>query len=57
MKRGFSLLEMMVVLVIVAALAAIALPYYNQHVAQERRFELLIVGVALRGHPSIKLMK
>lgn len=39
MKSGYSLIEVMIVLVIVASLAAIAFPYYTQHVVREKRFE------------------
>jgi len=35
--RGFTLIEMMIVVVVVAILAAIALPSYNSHLRKSRR--------------------
>jgi type IV pilus assembly protein PilE len=37
--RGFSLLELLVALAIVAVLAAIAVPSYTEYIARSKRFE------------------
>jgi type IV pilus assembly protein PilE len=39
MKHGYSLLEVMIIIVMVSAFAAVAYPYWAQHVASEKRFE------------------
>jgi type IV pilus assembly protein PilE len=39
MKRGFTLIEMLVVLVILSILASVAYPSYSRHVARTRRTE------------------
>lgn len=36
-QRGFTLIEMMIVVVVVAILAAVALPSYNQQIMKTRR--------------------
>ncbi len=38
-KPGFSLLELMIVLIIVGILSAICLPIYSEHLIRERRLE------------------
>lgn len=39
MNRGFTLIEMMVIVVIIAILSAIALPSYQEHVRRSNRAE------------------
>jgi len=39
LKRGFTLIEMLVVLVIVSILAAVAYPSYSKHLVRTRRTE------------------
>ena len=43
--QGFSLIEIMLVVVIIAILAGIALPAYQEHVRQARRAE--VAGILL----------
>ena len=43
MKNGFSLLEVLVVLVIVGIVAAVALPYYRNAVESSRLTEIVIL--------------
>ena len=47
--KGFSLVELMVVVVIVAVLAAIAIPSYNDHVRKSRRGEAIAMVHSLMG--------
>lgn len=42
-QRGFTLIEMMLVVVVLGILAAIALPSYQEHVRQARRAEVSAV--------------
>lgn len=48
--RGFTLIELVIALVVVAILVAIALPSYNEQVIKSRRAEgqALLTGVAAR---------
>jgi type IV pilus assembly protein PilE len=47
--KGFSLIELMIVIVIVSILATIAIPSYNEQVAKSRRAE------AMRGLGDLQL--
>jgi type IV pilus assembly protein PilE len=49
-KKGFSLMEIMIVVVIVGILAAVAIPAYTGHVTRTRRGEavLALAAVALQ---------
>ena len=51
-KRGFTLIELMVVIAVVAVLAAIALPSYRQHVIKANRTAAqgFMMDVATREH-------
>lgn len=48
-SKGFSLIELMIVIVIVSILATIAIPSYNEQVAKSRRAE------AMRGLGDLQL--
>ncbi|MGL5377129.1 MAG: prepilin-type N-terminal cleavage/methylation domain-containing protein, partial [Cetobacterium sp.] len=37
MKRGFTLIELMITVAVIAIIAAIAIPSYQSHVAKSRR--------------------
>lgn len=43
MKKGFTLIEMLVVVVIIAILVAVALPYYRNAVESARMTELVVL--------------
>lgn len=45
-KKGFTLLELMIALVIVAIISAIAYPAYREHVAKSRRAEARTILLA-----------
>ena len=41
MKRGFSLIELLVVVAIIAILVGVAAPYYNDYVKESKRTKAL----------------
>lgn len=43
MKKGFTLIEMLVVIIIIAVLVAVALPYYRNAVESARMAELVVL--------------
>jgi type IV pilus assembly protein PilE len=48
-QRGFTLVELMIALAIIAVLSAVAIPFYKQYVYQARRAEAqtALMGIAM----------